>query len=80
MNHEVVFFAMMAGILILAWRLHAAWGEIDDLCEEIDELEEEAAELDRIARAERKRADYYKTILQESEFSEFCKTIKEAAS
>ena len=80
MRYEVVFFMMAAVIALLGWFLHSAWREIDDLYEEIDELKEEADELDRIARDERSKAEHYKTILQESEFSKFCNSIKEATS
>lgn len=80
MRYEVIFFMMLAVIVLLAWFLHSAWGEIDNLYEEIEDLKEEADELDRIARDERSKAEHYRTILQESEFLKICNSIKEAAS
>ena len=75
-----VFFGMFAIIAWLAWHLHDSWGEIDDLYDEIDELKEEAVELERIARLERNKAAHFRTLLNEADFAEYCKKMKEAAS
>lgn len=64
MMHYIVLI-MLAVIILLAWSLHNALGEVSELYEEIDELIEETGDLDRIAREERNRANRYQALLQE---------------
>lgn len=61
---EFLILAMTALVIMLAYYIHQALGEIDDLYDKIDLLEAENAELDQIARTERHTGDYYKMLYQ----------------
>ena len=71
---------MLGVIAFLAWQLHEAWGEIDDLYDENEELREEADELARIASSEKQKVKHYEMIFHECEFANFRDKAKKVAS
>ena len=75
-----IVYVMLGVIAFLAWQLHEAWGEIDDLYDENDELREEADELARIASNEKQKVKHYEMIFHECEFANFRDKAKKVAS
>ena len=65
----IVGFGILALITTtMAWYSYQLQKEIDDLQDRLDLAEQEADELYDLAESERKRADHFELIYQESEF------------
>lgn len=65
MNEVMIRFivlSLLALVAFMAYLLHEAWGEIDDMREEIEELEDECAELDATARKYKHTCQHYEMI------------------